>query len=216
MAPRQKGCSHKKPAGLPREWYRIRSFILRYLGYHQSVNAHSAVTGRKSMSQSKLTDRFGRTVNYVRLSVTDRCDFRCVYCMAEEMTFLPRQQVLTLEEIARVARTFISLGTEKIRLTGGEPLVRKDIIELVREIGTYGLRDFAMTTNGSQLSTMAEPLRRAGLQRLNICLDSLDPVKFASITRTGKLPRVLDGIDAAIEAGFKGIKLNAVVMKGGN
>lgn len=168
------------------------------------------------MSQSKLTDRFGRTVNYVRLSVTDRCDFRCVYCMAEEMTFLPRQQVLTLEEIARVARTFVSLGTEKIRLTGGEPLVRRDIIELVHEIGTYGLRDFAMTTNGSQLSTMAEPLRKAGLKRLNISLDSLDPEKFASITRTGKLSRVLDGIDAAREAGFQGIKLNTVVMKGGN
>jgi len=117
------------------------------------------------MPQNKLTDRFGRTVNYVRLSVTDRCDFRCVYCMAEDMTFLPRQQVLTLEEIARVARNFVDLGTEKIRLTGGEPLVRKDILELVKEIGTYGLRDFAMTTNGSQLTTMAEPLRKAGMHR---------------------------------------------------
>ncbi len=168
------------------------------------------------MSQAKLTDRFGRTVNYVRLSVTDRCDFRCVYCMAEEMTFLPRQQVLTLEEIARVARTFVSLGTEKIRLTGGEPLVRKDILELVKEIGTYGLRDFAMTTNGSQLPTMAEPLRKAGLKRLNISLDSLDAEKFSRITRTGKLSRVLEGIDAAKDAGFEGIKLNTVVMKGGN
>ncbi|MFL1455127.1 GTP 3',8-cyclase MoaA [Marinobacter sp. GN3S48] len=168
------------------------------------------------MPQSKLTDRFGRTVNYVRLSVTDRCDFRCVYCMAEEMTFLPRQQVLTLEEIARVARTFVSLGTEKIRLTGGEPLVRRDILELVKEIGSYGLRDFAMTTNGSQLPTMAEPLRKAGLKRLNISLDSLDADKFSRITRTGKLAQVLDGIDAAKEAGFEGIKLNTVVMKGGN
>ncbi|MFO7994038.1 MAG: GTP 3',8-cyclase MoaA [Marinobacter sp.] len=168
------------------------------------------------MAQAKLTDRFGRTVNYVRLSVTDRCDFRCVYCMAEEMTFLPRQQVLTLEEIARVARTFVSLGTEKIRLTGGEPLVRKDILELVKEIGSYGLRDFAMTTNGSQLPTMAEPLRKAGLKRLNISLDSLDADKFHRITRTGRLSQVLDGIDAAKEAGFEGIKLNTVVMKGGN
>ncbi|WP_297791065.1 GTP 3',8-cyclase MoaA [uncultured Marinobacter sp.] len=168
------------------------------------------------MSQAKLTDRFGRTVNYVRLSVTDRCDFRCVYCMAEEMTFLPRQQVLTLEEIARVARTFVSLGTEKIRLTGGEPLVRKDILELVKEIGTYGLRDFAMTTNGSQLPTMAEPLRKAGLRRLNISLDSLDAEKFNRITRTGKLTQVLEGIEAAKDAGFEGIKLNTVVMKGGN
>jgi len=168
------------------------------------------------MAQTKLTDRFGRTVNYVRLSVTDRCDFRCVYCMAEEMTFLPRQQVLTLEEIARVARNFVDLGTEKIRLTGGEPLVRKGILELVKEIGSYGLRDFAMTTNGSQLPTLAEPLRKAGLKRLNISLDSLDAEKFNRITRTGKLSQVLDGIDAAKEAGFEGIKINAVVMKGGN
>ena len=168
------------------------------------------------MPQNKLTDRFGRTVNYVRLSVTDRCDFRCVYCMAEDMTFLPRQQVLTLEEIARVARNFVDLGTEKIRLTGGEPLVRKDILELVKEIGTYGLRDFAMTTNGSQLTTMAEPLRKAGMHRLNISLDSLDADKFRNITRTGKLSHVLDGIDAAREAGFRGIKINTVVMKGRN
>jgi GTP 3',8-cyclase len=168
------------------------------------------------MPEAKLTDRFGRTVNYVRLSVTDRCDFRCVYCMAEEMTFLPREQVLTLEEIARVAKSFVSLGTEKIRLTGGEPLVRRDILELVKEIGGYGLRDFAMTTNGSQLPTMAEPLHKAGLKRLNISLDSLDAEKFSRITRTGKLSQVLEGIDAAKEAGFEGIKLNAVVMKGGN
>lgn len=168
------------------------------------------------MANQILTDRFGRTVNYVRLSVTDRCDFRCVYCMAEDMTFLPRQQVLTLEEIARVARNFVSLGTRKIRLTGGEPLVRKDILELVREIGTYGLGDFAMTTNGSQLTTMAEPLRKAGLHRLNISLDSLDADKFHNITRTGKLSQVLDGIDAAIDAGFRRIKINTVVMKGRN
>ncbi|WP_018404482.1 GTP 3',8-cyclase MoaA [Marinobacter gelidimuriae] len=168
------------------------------------------------MSNNKLTDRFGRTINYVRLSVTDRCDFRCVYCMAEDMTFLPRQQVLTLEEIARLACNFMELGTEKIRLTGGEPLVRKGIVDLVKEIGSYGLRDFAMTTNGNQLSSMAEPLRKAGLHRLNISLDSLDAEKFRSITRTGKLSKVLDGIDAACEAGFRGIKLNTVVMKGRN
>jgi len=168
------------------------------------------------MSNNKLTDRFGRTINYVRLSVTDRCDFRCVYCMAEDMTFLPRQQVLTLEEIARLARNFVHLGTEKVRLTGGEPLVRKGIVDLVKEIGGYGLRDFAMTTNGNQLSSMAEPLRKAGLHRLNISLDSQDAEKFRSITRTGKLSQVLDGIDAACEAGFRGIKLNTVVMKGRN
>jgi len=168
------------------------------------------------MARNKLTDRFGRTVNYVRLSVTDRCDFRCVYCMAEEMTFLPRQQILTLEELARVARTFVDLGTEKIRLTGGEPLVRKDILGLVQDIGAMGLRDFAMTTNGSKLTTMAEPLRKAGLKRLNISLDSLDADKFHRITRTGRLNQVLEGIRAAKEAGFEGIKLNTVVMKGGN
>ena len=168
------------------------------------------------MPHAKLTDRFGRTVNYVRLSVTDRCDFRCVYCMAEDMTFLPRQQVLTLEEIARLARTFASLGTEKIRLTGGEPLVRKDIVDLVKEIGSLSLRDFAMTTNGNQLAKLAQPLKQAGLKRLNISLDSLDADRFHAITRTGHLNQVLDGIDAAKDAGFDGIKLNVVVMKGRN
>ena len=168
------------------------------------------------MSQSVLTDRFGRTVNYVRLSVTDRCDFRCVYCMAEEMTFLPRAKIMSLEEIAQVARNFVSLGTQKIRLTGGEPLVRKGVVDLVREIGSYGLRDFAMTTNGSQLPALAEDLRKGGLDRLNISLDSLDAEKFSTITRTGKLSQVLDGINAAKEAGFKRIKLNTVVMKGSN
>lgn len=163
-----------------------------------------------------LKDRFGRSINYVRLSVTDRCDFRCVYCMSEDMTFLPRQQVLTLEEIARLARTFQSLGTQKIRLTGGEPLVRSDILDLVNDIGRLGLRDFAMTTNGSQLPKLAEPLRKAGLHRLNISLDTLDSARFAQITRTGRLAQILDGIDAAREAGFHGIKLNAVIMKGRN
>ncbi|MBJ6136951.1 GTP 3',8-cyclase MoaA [Marinobacter litoralis] len=168
------------------------------------------------MPQSELVDRFGRTVNYVRLSVTDRCDFRCVYCMAEEMTFLPREKIMSLEEIAQVARNFVSLGTRKIRLTGGEPLVRKGVVDLVREIGSYGLRDFAMTTNGSQLPALAEDLRKGGLDRLNISLDSLDAQKFKAITRTGKLSQVLEGIDAAKEAGFKQIKLNTVVMKGRN
>ena len=168
------------------------------------------------MPNSELTDRFGRTVNYVRLSVTDRCDFRCVYCMAEEMTFLPREKILSLEEIARVARNFVTLGTQKIRLTGGEPLVRRGIVDLVREIGSMGLRDFAMTTNGSQLPALADDLRKGGLHRLNISLDSLDPAKFHAITRTGKLSQVLDGIEAARDAGFRNIKLNTVVMKGRN
>ncbi|QCF28031.1 GTP 3',8-cyclase MoaA [Hydrocarboniclastica marina] len=163
-----------------------------------------------------LRDRFGRTVDYVRLSVTDRCDFRCVYCMTEDMSFLPREQIMTLEEIARLARNFVALGTRKIRLTGGEPLVRRNILELVEEIGSLGLADFAMTTNGSRLDKFAEPLRAAGLHRLNISLDSLDPARFRRITRTGELSRVLEGIDAARAAGFRGIKLNTVVMKGRN
>ncbi|WP_148861435.1 GTP 3',8-cyclase MoaA [Marinobacter fonticola] len=170
----------------------------------------------KSNQKAALRDRFGRTIDYVRLSVTDRCDFRCVYCMAEDMEFLPREQILTLEEIARLARTFSSLGTQKIRLTGGEPLVRKGILGLVREIGALGLRDFAMTTNGSQLPRYADELRAGGLHRLNISLDSLDPERFQRITRTGKLSQVLDGIDAAREAGFKSIKLNVVILKGRN
>ncbi|MBE0507208.1 MAG: GTP 3',8-cyclase MoaA [Marinospirillum sp.] len=164
----------------------------------------------------RLIDNFGRQVTYVRLSVTDRCDFRCVYCMSEEMKFLPRESILTLEEIGRVAQAFTELGVEKIRLTGGEPLVRRDLPELVDFIGTLGLKDFAMTTNGSQLPRYAEALKAGGLQRLNISLDSLDSEKFRRITRTGELHKVLAGLDAAIAAGFTGIKLNAVIMKGRN
>ena len=168
------------------------------------------------MSQSRLIDRFGRVINYVRLSVTDRCDFRCVYCMSEDMTFLPRQQVLTLEEFALLARSLKRLGVDKIRLTGGEPLVRRDLLDLVKEIGALGLRDFAMTTNGGRLARFAEPLAKAGLKRVNISLDSLDADRFHRITRTGQLSQVIDGIDAAREAGFHGVKLNVVVMKGRN
>ena len=164
-----------------------------------------------------LIDDFGRRVRYVRISVTDRCDFRCVYCMSEEMTFLPRAQVLTLEELALVARAFVELGVEKVRLTGGEPLVRRDIDQLVEQIGTLpGLRDFAMTTNGASLPKLARRLREAGLTRLNISLDSLDPERFRQLTRTGDLARVIDGIRAAREAGFARIKLNAVILKGRN
>ena len=165
----------------------------------------------------ELIDDFGRRVRYVRISVTDRCDFRCVYCMSEEMTFLPRAQVLTLEELALVARAFVELGVEKVRLTGGEPLVRRDIDTLVEQVGALpGLRDFAMTTNGAGLGKHAERLRQAGLKRLNISLDSLDPERFRALTRTGDLERVIDGIRAAREAGFERIKLNAVILKGRN
>jgi GTP 3',8-cyclase len=164
-----------------------------------------------------LIDDFGRRVRYVRISVTDRCDFRCVYCMSEEMTFLPRAQVLTLEELALVARAFVELGVEKVRLTGGEPLVRRDIGHLVDQIGTLpGLKDFTMTTNGASLPKHARRLREAGLTRLNISLDSLDPERFRRLTRTGNLDRVIDGIRAAREAGFERIKLNAVILKGRN
>lgn len=164
-----------------------------------------------------LIDDFGRRVDYVRLSVTDRCDFRCVYCMSEEMTFLPRAQVLTLEELAQVARAFVELGVAKIRLTGGEPLVRRGIETLVEEVGALeGLRDFAMTTNGAGLRKWAPALHRGGLGRLNVSLDSLDADKFRHLTRSGDLGKVIDGIHAAQDAGFERIKLNAVILKGRN
>ncbi len=161
-----------------------------------------------------LMDRFGRRVTYLRLSVTDRCDFRCVYCMDEQMTFLPRAQVLTLEELLAVARAFVELGASKIRLTGGEPLVRKNVLWLVREIGRLpGLQELVLTTNGSQLERMATELRAAGVRRLNISLDSLDAERFQRITRVGELDKVLRGIAAARAAGFERIKLNAVILK---
>jgi cyclic pyranopterin phosphate synthase len=169
------------------------------------------------MADTQLIDGLGRRIDYLRVSVTDRCDFRCVYCMAEDMIFLPRQQVLTLEEIQRLAALFVSQGVKKIRLTGGEPLVRRGIVELCEGISAlHGLRELVMTTNGSQLVKLARPLADAGVKRLNISLDSLDPAKFKAITRTGELQQVLDGIDAACEAGFERIKLNVVVMKGRN
>ena len=166
---------------------------------------------------SILVDRFDRQVDYLRISVTDRCDFRCVYCMAEEMTFVPRNEILSLEEIALVCKAFVVLGVKKIRLTGGEPLVRKNIQELVREITPLpGLRELALTTNGSQLSRLSETLFQAGLNRINVSLDSLNPERFKSITRTGDLQKVLDGIDAAKNAGFSRLKINSLILKGRN
>ena len=165
----------------------------------------------------QLIDRFGRVVDYVRISVTDRCDFRCVYCMDEKMEFLPRERILTLEELHKVAIAFTELGVRKIRLTGGEPLVRKDVLSLVEKLGKLPeLGELVITTNGSQLPSMAKSLRAAGVKRLNISLDSLKTDKFKSLTRTGDLQNVLAGIDSAIDAGFDNIKLNAVILRNRN
>ncbi len=161
-----------------------------------------------------LIDRFGRHITYVRMSVTDRCDFRCVYCMSEDMTFVPRAQLLTLEEMARIGRAFTQLGVQHIRLTGGEPLTRRDVIDLFNDLGRLdGLRDLTVTTNGSQLRKLAQPLKNAGVTRINVSLDTLDAERFRNLTRIGDLEQTLDGIAAALEAGFAKVKLNAVILK---
>ena len=166
---------------------------------------------------STLIDKFQRRVDYVRLSVTDRCDFRCVYCMAEEMTFIPKPDVLTLEELYQVSLAFTELGVNKIRLTGGEPLIRNNVMSLIEKMGRLqGLDELVITTNGSQLQRLAGPLLEAGVKRLNISLDTLQARKFRNLTRHGNLDQVIAGIDAAIAAGFKGTKLNAVILKGRN
>ena len=165
-----------------------------------------------------LTDSFGRRISYLRISVTDRCDFRCRYCMAEHMSFLPRREVLSLEEIAAVADRFIDRGVDKIRLTGGEPLVRRGLPELAKRIGRRlgdGLRELTLTTNGARLAEQAEALVDAGMRRVNVSLDSLDAERFAYITRHGSLERVLGGIAAAKAAGLA-VKINMVALKGLN
>ena len=171
-------------------------------------------------AQTQLIDRFGRRVNYVRMSITDRCDFRCVYCMDEEMVFMPRQQLLSLEEIVLLIGAFAELGVEKVRVTGGEPLVRKNVDWLFKELGdlkkTTALKELTITTNGSQLPKYAESLVESGVDRINISLDSLKADRFKALTRTGDLNGVLNGIRSAKKAGFKRIKLNAVIMKGRN
>jgi len=171
------------------------------------------------MENTRLIDPFQRAVNYLRLSVTDRCDFRCTYCMSENMTFLPKRDLLTLEELDRLCTAFIGLGVEKLRITGGEPLVRKGIMTffdgMSRHLDSGALRELTLTTNGSQLHRFAKDLVAAGVKRVNISLDTLDEDKFAKITRWGRLPQVLKGIDAALEAGLK-IKMNAVALKGFN
>lgn len=171
----------------------------------------------KPLPAGTLVDKFGRRVTYVRLSITDRCDFRCSYCMSEDMTFLPRNEVMSLEESLRVAETFVSLGVTKLRLTGGEPLVRKNVMWLIERLGALpGLDNLVMTTNGSQLDRFAQPLKAAGVKRLNVSLDTLDEARFKSITRIGELTKVLRGIDAASAAGFQRTKLNTVMMRGIN
>lgn len=167
-------------------------------------------------TSDKLTDQFGRTINYLRVSVTDRCDFRCVYCMAENMTFLPKKDLLTLDELSRVCRAFASRGVRKIRITGGEPLVRKNIMQLFENLNPLlasgDLSELTLTTNGSQLARYADRLRGAGVRRINVSLDTRDPDKFSRITRLGNLNKVLSGIDAALAAGLK-IKINMVALK---
>jgi GTP 3',8-cyclase len=166
---------------------------------------------------TKLIDRFGRHIDYIRLSVTDRCDFRCVYCMTEDMKFLPRNQILSLEELHRLARVFTELGVKKIRLTGGEPMVRTDVMSLIERLGQLpGLEELLLTTNGAQLDKYAGPLQAAGVNRINISIDSLDADRFKRISRVGKLDKVLAGIEAAREAGFERIRLNSVIMRGYN
>lgn len=170
-------------------------------------------------SPSRLTDPFGRRITYLRLSVTDRCDFRCVYCMAEHPVFLPKAELLTLEELDRVASAFVLRGVRKIRLTGGEPLVRRGILQLVESLSRHlksgALDEITLTTNGSQLERYAAALYAAGVRRLNVSLDSLDPARFARITRGAKLEQVLSGIDAAQAAGLA-IKINVVALRGEN
>jgi len=170
----------------------------------------------ESLKES-LTYRFGRTVDYLRISVTDRCDLRCVYCMSENMTFLPREQLLTLEEIIQIGRCFTELGVSKIRITGGEPLHRRNILSVFEAFGQLdGLNDLTLTTNGTQLHRFAKPLADAGVTRVNISLDTLDADRFKALTRNGDIDKVFNGIDAAQKVGFKRIKLNAVVLKNRN
>lgn len=177
----------------------------------------SAQKNSREVIARELIDQFGRKVDYIRLSITDRCDFRCQYCMAEDMTFLPRDEVLSLEECARLVKIFVSLGVTKVRITGGEPLVRKNALWLFNEIGKLeNLEELVLTTNGSQLGKQSEALKAAGVKRINISLDSLNNERFKAITRTGELQKVLDGIQAAKHAGFENIKLNTVLMRGIN
>jgi cyclic pyranopterin phosphate synthase len=173
----------------------------------------------QTQGPAPLVDGFGRTVTYLRVSVTDRCDLRCVYCMAEHMTFLPKAEVLTLEELDRIASAFVGLGVRKLRLTGGEPLVRKGVMglfeSLSRHLASGDLAELTLTTNGTQLAAFAEPLAKLGVKRINVSLDTLKPDLFRTLTRGGDLAKVLAGLDAAQAAGLK-VKVNAVALKNDN
>ncbi|MEM7640447.1 MAG: GTP 3',8-cyclase MoaA [Pseudomonadota bacterium] len=174
--------------------------------------------GLNRASGAPLVDQFGRQVTYLRISVTDRCDLRCTYCMAEKMQFLPKRDLLTIEELDQVARAFVQRGVQKIRITGGEPLVRKGMPELFERLGGYlgqGLEELTLTTNGTLLTQFADMLARNGVKRINVSLDSLDAGRFETITRRGKLQQVLDGIDAALDAGLH-VKINTVALKHDN
>ncbi len=171
------------------------------------------------LSYTQMIDPFARHISYLRVSVTDRCDFRCVYCMAENMSFLPKADILSLEELDRLCSAFVAKGVKKLRLTGGEPLVRRNIMSLVRSLGrhldTGALNELTLTTNGSQLARYADELKSAGVKRINVSLDTLDAEKFTAITRWGKLDQVLAGLDAAKRAGLQ-VKINTVALKGVN
>ena len=171
------------------------------------------------MTDAPLIDPFARAITYLRVSVTDRCDFRCVYCMSENMTFLPKKDLLTLEELDRMCSTFVQLGVQKLRITGGEPLVRRGIMTffnaMTRHLEAGTLKELTLTTNGSQLDRFAADLHAAGVRRVNVSLDTLDDKKFADITRWGRLAQVIKGIDAAQKAGLR-VKINAVALKGFN
>jgi len=166
-----------------------------------------------------MIDPFGRDISYLRVSVTDRCDFRCTYCMSEDMSFLPKKDVLSLEELERLCSVFIKLGVKKLRLTGGEPLVRKNIMSLIQALGkrldSGDLEELTLTTNGTQLHKYSKDLFDYGVRRVNVSIDTLDPEKFTEITRWGKLENVLRGIEAADNAGLK-LKLNVVALRGTN
>lgn len=177
----------------------------------------SIMTTAESTSDKPLIDRFGRRIDYLRISVTDRCDLRCVYCMSEDMQFVPRAQLLTLEEVVRIGKVFSELGVSKIRITGGEPLTRRNVIEVFKQLGKLKeITDLTLTTNGTLLSKFATELHQAGVTRINVSLDTLQEERFSSITRTGKLHRTMAGIDAALNVGFERIKLNAVILKNRN